>query len=79
MRKVWTVCRTCYIDWLFRQQTLMLCPILIFLYLSVIRPMQYYADVFGTPLNLYEPFLCMLNSVYAVPLLPLSYLFLFAG
>ncbi len=79
MRKAWTVCRTAYREWLFRQQTLMIFPILVFLYINVIEPMQYYADVMQTPLNLLEPFLCILNSVYAVPLLPLSYLFLFAG
>lgn len=79
MKRIWNICITTYFDWLFRQQTLLIFPILIFIYINIIEPMQYYASIFDTPLNLLEPFLCILNSVYSVPLMPLSYLFLFAG
>lgn len=79
MRNVWAVCRTTYREWLLRPQTLAVIPVLLFFYINVTEPMLYYAAVMHTPVNLIEPYLCILNSYAAVPLLPLTCLFLFAG
>lgn len=79
MKQIWSVCRSTYLDWLLRPQMLVMIPVLLFYYIKMIEPMCYYADVLGTPLGVLEPYLCLLNSVAAVPVLPMVFLFLLAG
>lgn len=50
--------------------------VFIFLYIYCIEPMQYYAAVLQTPLNMLEPFISIMNSLYTAPLLPILFLFL---
>ncbi len=76
MKQIWTVCRTTYIHWICNTRMLVLLLIGIFLYIHCINPMKHYAAVLGTPLNVLEPFVSIMNSGYTTPLLPVLFLYL---
>ncbi len=76
MNQSWTICSTTYLHWIGSSKMLVLCLVFIFLYNYCIEPMQYYASVLETPLNMLEPFISIMNSLYTAPLIPILFLFL---
>lgn len=79
MKHIFTVCRMTYWQWICNTRMLLLLLAGIFMYVYCIEPMQHYASVMGTPLNILEPFISITNSMFTAPLLPILFLFLIAN
>ena len=79
MKKVVSVCRAVYWQWIMNTKMIVLLIAAIFLYIYCIEPMLFYAEALNTPLNLLEPFISITNSIYAAPLIPLLFLFLISS
>lgn len=79
MKKIITIGWTTFLEWLLRPQTFIFVPVLIFYYIVIIEPMCFCAEVFQTPIGLFEPYIALVNSGQLTPVLPLLFLFLMAG
>lgn len=76
MKHTLTICRTTYIKWLLNTKMLVLLLAGIFMYIYCIEPMEHYASILGSPLNVVEPFISVTNCTFFAPLMPILFLFL---
>lgn len=76
MKKSLIVLKTTYLRWLLSPRLLIFCFSYMFFYVYFIKPQLDLTDYFSTPINIFEPFVSLINNGYFLPLLALAYIIL---
>lgn len=76
LRKSWYCARTAYTSWILSYRMLVLGFVFMFMFTYFIKPMQDLSRIFGTPMNVLEPFCAVVNSRTFLPLVIMGYMVL---
>lgn len=76
VRKSWYCAWTTYTNWLMSSKILVFGFVFMFIFVYFIKPMNDLSHQLNTPINVFEPYVAIVNDRYALPLIVLGFMVL---